>query len=234
MRIDVWSDVVCPWCWIGKARLEKAIASFAHAGDVEVVFRSFELDPSTPKDLDISTDEMLAKKFGVARPQIDAMHERLRGLGRADGVDFQFERARTSNTFDAHQVLQLAKSQGKQLAMSDRLFRANFAEGVRIGARQELVRLATEVGLDGGDVAAALDEERFAAAVREDEAQARALGITGVPFFVVGGAIGVSGAQSMEVLHQALEQAWASRPAPAVAKADGTCGDDGCEVQEPR
>lgn len=231
MRIDVWSDVVCPWCWLGKARLEKAIASFPHQSEVEVVFRSFELDPRTPKDLDIATDEMLAKKFGVSRPQIDAMHERLRSLGQADGVDFHFERARTSNTFDAHQVLQLAKSQGKQLAMSDRLFRANFAEGVRVGARPELVRLATEVGLDGAEVAAALDEERFAIAVREDEAQAQALGITGVPFFVYERAIGVSGAQSVDVLRQAMDQAWARRAAVAVPEADGACGDDGCEVR---
>jgi predicted DsbA family dithiol-disulfide isomerase len=214
MRVDVWSDVVCPWCWLGKARLEKALASLDKAGDVEVVFRSFELDPRTPKDLDIPTDEMLAKKFGVARPQIDAMHERLRSLGRADGIDFHFERARTSNTFEAHQLLQLARSQGKQRMMGDRLFRANFEEGVRVGSRPELVRLGTEVGLDGAEVQAALEEERFAPAVREDEAQARAFGITGVPFFLLDGKLAVPGAQSVDVLRQALEQAWDQR-APA-------------------
>jgi predicted DsbA family dithiol-disulfide isomerase len=210
MKVDVWSDVICPWCWLGKARLEKAIASF-EGEEVEVVFRSFELDPRTPKDLDVPTDEMLAKKFGVGRPQIDAMHERLRGLGQADGIDFHFERARTSNTFDAHQLLQLARAQGKQRAMSDRLFRANFAEGVRVGSRPELVRLASEVGLDGADVRAALEEERFAPAVREDEAQARAFGITGVPFFLLDGKLAVSGAQSVDVLRQALQQAEAQR-----------------------
>ncbi len=148
MRIDVWSDVICPWCWLGNARLEKAIAGFAHRQQVEVVQRSFELDPGTPKDLDISTDELLAKKFGAGRAQIDAMHERLDALGKADGVEFRFERARTSNTFDAHQVLHLARAHGKETAMAGRLFRANFQESVRVGDRKELVRLGTEVGLD--------------------------------------------------------------------------------------
>jgi predicted DsbA family dithiol-disulfide isomerase len=232
MRVDVWSDVVCPWCWLGKARLEKAVASLDQADEIEVVFRSFELDPRTPRDLDIPTDEMLAKKFGVARPQIDAMHERLRSLGRADGIDFHFGRARTSNTFEAHQLLQLARSQGKQRTMGDRLFRANFAEGVRVGSRPELVRLGTEVGLDGAEVQAALEEERFAPAVREDEAQARAFGITGVPFFLLDGKLAVPGAQSVDVLRQALEQAWDQRAAGSAAGegGGGACGDDGCAV----
>ena len=212
MKVDVWSDVVCPWCWLGKARLEKAVASLDQADEIEVVFRSFELDPRTPKDLDIPTDEMLAKKFGVGRPQIDAMHERLRSLGRADGVDFRFERARTSNTFDAHQLVHLARARGgKESAMVGRLFRANFQEGVRVGDRKELARLAAEVGLDAAEAEEALADQRYASAVQGDEDEARALGISGVPFVLADREFGVSGAQSVEVLRRMLDMTWVKR-----------------------
>lgn len=227
MRIDVWSDVVCPWCWLGKARLEKALAAFPH--EVEVVFRSFQLDPGAPKDLDVPTDEMLQKKYRIGRAQVEAMHERLRGMGLADGLDFRFERARTSNTFDAHQVIHLAKAHGKQHEMADRLFRAQFHEGVRVGDRGELVRLATEVGLDADEVTSALDDQRYAEAVRADLAEARTLGVTGVPFFLVDGELGVSGAQPLEVFREMLAQGWSSRAARRDGSADA-CGDDGCEV----
>ncbi len=235
MRIDVWSDVVCPFCWLGKARLEKALAAFPHRDEVEVVFRSFELDPRAPKDLDIPSDEMLAKKYGMGRAQIQATHERMRAQGLADGIDFRFERSRTSNTFEAHQLLHLARAHGKQLAMADRLFRAQFHEGVRVGDRKELVRLAGEVGLDPTEAEAALEDQRHAAAVREDEAQAKAYGISGVPFFVVaqgGGApaLGVSGAQPLDVFRQVLERGWSNRPAPKTDAQAGTCDDDGCAV----
>jgi predicted DsbA family dithiol-disulfide isomerase len=215
MRIDVWSDVVCPWCWIGKARLEKAIAAFPHKDDVDVVHRSFQLDPTTPNDLDVSTDEMLVKKFGIGQAQIDAMHERLRSLGSADGVEFHFERARTSNTFAAHELIHLAGVHGKRAAMTGRLFKANFEEGVRVGDRMELLRLATEVGLDAAEAEEALADERFAAAVRDDIAQARSLGISGVPFFLADGSFVVSGAQSVDVLRRMLDAAWAKRPNPS-------------------
>jgi predicted DsbA family dithiol-disulfide isomerase len=208
MRVDVWSDVVCPWCWLGNARLDKALAAFPHREQVEVVFRSFELDPRASKELDIPTDEMLSKKYGFGPAQIKAMHERLHGLGMADGIDFRFELARTSNTFEAHQVIHLARASGKGKPMADRLFRAQFHDGVRIGSRAELVRLATEVGLDAPAVESALDEQRFAPAVRSDEEKAKGLGISGVPFFLVEGVPGVSGAQPVETLSQMLEAGW--------------------------
>ncbi len=207
MRIDVWSDVVCPWCYLGKARLEKVVAASPRAGEIEVVFRSFELDPRTPKDLDVPTDAMLAKKYGMGRAQIDAIHERLRAMGRAEGIDFHFDRTRTSNTFEAHELIKLASEHDRQKAMVDRLFRAQFEEGVRVGDREALVRVATELGLDPGEVRGALDSERFAAEVRADENEARELGISGVPFFAFGGSIGVSGAQPGEVLRAALDEA---------------------------
>jgi predicted DsbA family dithiol-disulfide isomerase len=212
MRLEVWSDVVCPWCWLGNVRLEKVLAQWPHADQVEVVYRSFELDPSTPRDLDIPTDEMLAKKFGVGPAQIDAMHERLRSLGRADGVDFRFERARTSNTFDAHQLVHLARARGgKESAMVGRLFRANFQEGVRVGDRKELARLAAEVGLDAAEAEEALADQRYASAVQGDEDEARALGISGVPFVLADREFGVSGAQSVEVLRRMLDMTWVKR-----------------------
>jgi predicted DsbA family dithiol-disulfide isomerase len=215
MRIDVWSDVICPWCWLGNARLEKALSAFPHRENVELVFRSFELDPRSSKDLDIPTNEMLGKKYGFGPAQIDAMHERLHGLGMADGIEFRFERARTSNTFEAHQLIHLASAKGKQKEMAQRLFVAQFHEGVRIGDTKELVRLAVEVGLDAAEVEAALDEQRFAPAVRADEEDARTLGISGVPFFLVDGELAVSGAQSVEVLGELLVEAWSKSAATA-------------------
>ncbi|MBX3232202.1 MAG: DsbA family oxidoreductase [Labilithrix sp.] len=203
VRIDVWSDVICPWCWLGRARLEKAVAAFG-SERVEVVFRSFELDPKSDPDLDVSTNEMLQKKFGIGPAQLEAMHDRLRKLGAADGIEYRFDKTRTSNTFAAHQLVVFAKESGKQLAMVDRLFAANFKEGVRIGDRAALVKLAGEVGLDTSAVEAGLAEDRWAEAVRADEAEARTIGISGVPFFLFDGKVAVSGAESAEVLGRAL------------------------------
>ncbi len=211
MRLDVWSDVVCPWCWLGNARLEKALAAFPQRDQVEVVFRSFELDPRADATLDIPTNEMLAKKYGFGPAQIAAMHEKLHDLGVADGIEFRFERARTSNTFDAHQLIHLANKHGKQKVMTDRLFRAQFNEGVRIGDRKELVRLGAEIGLDAGEVEAALGDQRYAAAVRSDESDARQLQISGVPFFLVDLELAVSGAQSVETLGELLAEAQAKK-----------------------
>lgn len=213
MRVDVWSDVICPWCWLGNARLDKALASFPHAAEVEVVPRSFELDPTTPKDLDVPTDTMLAKKLNVGPAQIQAMHARLRGLGEAEGIEYRFERARTSNTFDAHQLIHLGRARGKAAAVATRLFRANFNQGVRVADRKELVRLAADVGLDGAEAEEALADQRFALDVRADEEQARGLGISGVPFFLVDGRLAVSGAQPVEVMLRMLDAGWEKRQA---------------------
>lgn len=205
MRIDVWSDVICPWCWLGRARLEKAVA--ASGEKVDVMFRSFELDPKSDKALNISTNEMLQKKFGMGQPQIDQMHARLQGLGKADGIDYQFDKARTSNTFDAHQLIHLAKARGKQGDIVDRLFVANFRDGVRIGDRAALVKIATEAGLDEKEAADALETQRFAADVRADEADAKKYGVSGVPYFLFNGKVAVSGAESVDILVKAVQKA---------------------------
>lgn len=204
MKVEVWSDVICPWCWLGRARLAKAVAASPKKSEIEVVFRSFELDPSTPKDLDVSTNEMLKKKFGIGQAQIDAMHERIAGMGKEEGIEFRFDKTRTSNTFEAHQLVHLAAAHGKRTEMVDRLFEANFHDGIRVGDRTKLVALAVEIGLAQADVEAALETQEYAAAVRADEAQAKTLGISGVPFFLVDGETGISGAESVAVLARAL------------------------------
>lgn len=204
MKVEVWSDVICPWCWLGRARLAKAVQASPKSAEIEVVFRSFELDPSTPADLDIPTNEMLKTKLGMGQAQIDAMHERIAQMGKEDGIDFRFEKARTSNTFEAHQIVHLAAEQGKRTEMVDRLFLASFHDGARVGDRAQLLALAAEIGVSGAQ--AALESQRFAAAVRADEAAAKRLGIGGVPFFLVDGKRAVSGAQSVDVLARALAQ----------------------------
>ncbi len=237
MKIEVWSDVVCPWCWIGERRLASALARFDHRDDVEVVFHSFELDPSTPRDLDAKTTEHLAKKYGLGPAQLAAMLDRVRGLGRAEGLDMKLEATRTANTFDTHRLIHLAAAHGEQRAMVDRLFRAYFTDCARVGDRALLAALAAEIGLDEAEVTDALAGDRFADAVRADEAKARALGISGVPFYLVDGAIGVSGAQPAEVLIDVLAKAWAKNPTPraarvadAAATPGGACDDGSCAV----
>ena len=207
MRIDVWYDVICPWCWLGKARLDKALADVAN---VEVVSHSFELDSRSAKDLDVSNVEHIAKKYGMGRAQIDALHARIEAMGREVGIDFQFERVRTANTFDAHQLVHHARSVGGQKAanaMVDRLFVANFHDGLRVGSRDVLLKLAEDAGLDPAEAKAALEGQRWADEVRADERRASEIGISGVPFFLFDGKVQVSGAQSIDVLRQAIDRA---------------------------
>jgi predicted DsbA family dithiol-disulfide isomerase len=210
MKIDVWYDVVCPWCWLGKARLDTALAGFDGRDGVEVVTHSFELDPRTPADLDVAGTDMLQQKFGMGRAQIESLHGRIAAMGREVGIEFRFDRVRTANTFDAHQLVHHARATGGEAsanAMVDRLFRANFRDGLRVGSRDVLLGLAKEAGLDEADVRAALDEQRHASLVRADEARAEELGVNGVPFFVFDGKLRVSGAQSVDILRTALERA---------------------------
>ncbi len=229
MKIEVWSDVVCPWCWIGKRRLERALERFDHRDDVEVVFRSFELDPHAPKRDGGKTTEHLSKKYGLGRAQLAAMLERVRGLGRAEELDMRLEETHTANTFDAHRLLQLARSKGRQRALADRLFRAHFTDCASLNDHAALARVAAEGGLDEAEAADVLASDRFADEVRADEAQARALGIQGVPFYAIEGAVGVSGAQPVEVLLDVLQKVWAKNPTPR-AKDGEVCEDDRCGV----
>jgi predicted DsbA family dithiol-disulfide isomerase len=233
LRIDIWSDIACPWCYVGKRRLEGALAQFAHKDDVAIHWRAFELDPSAPRvrDADGGYAARLARKYGSSTAQAEERLRHMTELAAADGLDFRFDRIRPGNTFDAHRLLHLAGLRGVQDALKERLLRAYMTEGQAIGVPEVLAPLAREAGLDEAEVRALLDGDRYAAEVRADEAEAHALGISGVPFFVIGGRLGVSGAQTSDVLLGALDRGWSElRAAPIEQLAEGAaCGPDGCD-----
>jgi predicted DsbA family dithiol-disulfide isomerase len=208
MNVEIWSDVVCPWCYIGKKRFEAALARFEHREELDIVWRSFELDPAASHELSGDYPSRLARKYGVSVEEARAMIERVTRAGAGVGIEFRFDIGRPGNTFDAHRVIHLAGDHGVQVAMVQRLFAAAFTEGRPIGDRDTLAALATEVGIDADEAATMLDSDRYAAEVRADEQEARALGITAVPFFVFDRTHGVAGAQSPEVLLEVLRQAW--------------------------
>ncbi len=235
MKVEIWSDVVCPWCYVGKRRFEEALRGFEHADQVEVEWKSFELDPGARSEEDregADYTDRLARKYGTSRAGAQQMIDNMTAAAAAEGLDFHFERAVAANTFDAHQVIHLAASHGIQDQVKERLLLGYFTEGAAVGDRETLVRLAAEAGLDQAQVAEALEQQTFAAAVRADESEAHALGISGVPFFVIDRKYGVSGAQPAEQLVQVLERAWAeSRPLTMVAaNDDAACGPDGCAI----
>jgi predicted DsbA family dithiol-disulfide isomerase len=229
LTIDVWSDIVCPWCAIGKRRLEQALAQFGHADDVEVVWRAFELDPDAPAVREGDNITRLAEKYGRTRAEALAMTRRVEETAAQDGLDFHLTKARSGNTFDAHRVLHLAAEHGLQGKVKERLMRGYMTEGEAIGEHEVLVKLASEAGLDAEAVRAVLASDRYAREVREEEDAARSLGVNGVPFFVLGGKYAVSGAQPAHVMRRALEQAWSSLPESEAASQEGAaCGPDGC------
>jgi predicted DsbA family dithiol-disulfide isomerase len=231
LRIDVWSDVACPWCYVGKRRLEAALAQFPHRESTFVVWRAFELDPSAPRELDRSESyvQRLATKYGVSTSEAQGMIDTMVGVAAQDGLEFRFDKIRPGNTFDAHRVIHFARDSGKQDAMKERLLRAYMTEGECVGDREVLTRLAAEVGLERGAVVALLAADTNHEAVREDEAEARKIGIRGVPFFVLDAKYAVSGAQPTEVLLGALSQAWETRHPVMLPLGEGaTCGPEGC------
>ncbi len=238
MKVEIWSDVVCPWCYIGKRRFEAALAEFPSRDQVEVEWKAFELDPtadSAPAGEPAGEREYatrLAAKYGTDVDSAQQMIDTMTAQAATEGLDFHFETAVRANTVDAHQVIHLAGLRGVQDAVKERLLRAYFTEGEAVGDRDSLVRLAAEAGLDPAEVRDVLDEGRYVSAVRADEAEAQALGIRGVPFFVVDRKYGVSGAQPAEVLRQVLDRAWSERaPLIPVVGGDATaCGPDGCAV----
>lgn len=228
----MWSDIACPWCYVGKRRLEAALAEFPHRDAVELVWRAFELDPSAPRDLGATPSyaARLARKYGSSVAEAEQMIARMTATAAADGLDFHFERIRPGNTFDAHRLLHLARGRGLQDALKERLFRAYFCEGEPIGDVRALARLAGEVGLAADEVDALLTGDAHAREVRGDEEEARRLGIRGVPFFVFAGRHAVSGAHPAETLLAALTSAWADvHGQDEQAIAGAACGPDGCD-----
>jgi predicted DsbA family dithiol-disulfide isomerase len=217
LRVDVWSDIACPWCYVGKRRLEAAIARMPSPGDVEVVWRSFQLDAKAPRVSRARTSyaERLAKKYRASLEQANAMIARMTSVAAAEGLSFRFERVKPGNTFDAHRVLHLAGERGVQGAVTERLMRGYLIEGEAIGDRKTLARLAGEAGLDPEEVRRTLAGAAYADAVRADVEEAGLLGIHAVPFFDLGGVYAVTGAQAIDVLHGALAQAWGEAPEQA-------------------
>ncbi|MGH2515580.1 MAG: DsbA family oxidoreductase [Ktedonobacterales bacterium] len=237
MQVEIWSDVVCPWCYIGKRRFESALAQFPHRDDVTVTFRSFQLDPDAPRTPDGTAAEVLAHKYGVSQAQAAAMNDRVSGIAAEEGLEYHLERAQHANTFDAHRLLHLAAAHDRQLEAKERLLRAYFTEGAAIADSETLVRLVAEAGIDADEARATLSGDAYADAVRADERRARVLGITGVPFFVVDEKYGVSGAQPAEVLEEVLERAWSdAHPLLMTGAEDGSeagigaCDDGVCAV----
>jgi predicted DsbA family dithiol-disulfide isomerase len=208
VKIEVWSDFGCPFCYIGKRRLERALESFSHRDEIELVYRSFELDPGAPKDTESSIHELLAVKYGLSLEQAKESNRNVAQQAQTEGLTYNFDTIIPTNTFDAHRLAHYAGEQGKAKEMTERLFRAYFTDSLHIGDRDTLVRLAEEVGLDGAAVREVLEQNTYADAVREDENEARRLGIRGVPFFVLHGKYAVSGAQPLEIFQGALLRAW--------------------------
>jgi predicted DsbA family dithiol-disulfide isomerase len=204
MRVDIWSDLVCPWCYVGKRRFERALADFAGRDDVDVVHRSFQLNPAAPRDHQTNRREMLMRKYRLTPQQVDEMDARMVRIAAADGLEYHLDGTVSGNTGDAHQLVHFARDHGAQDAMIERLYRAYFVDRHSIFDRDSLVTLAGQAGLDQTEAGAALREDRYAAAVERDMEAARRLGITGVPFFLIDERVGVSGAQSSDVFLEAL------------------------------
>ena len=206
IHVDVWSDIACPWCYIGKRKFEAGLAAFEGAEDVTVTYHSFELAPDTPVDFEGSSADFLAKHKGMPLEQVEQMHRQVTAIAKDVGLDYDFDSVRQTKTLLAHQALHFAKEHDKQLELVERIFRAYFEEGRHVGKIDELVALGADAGLDADELRAALEDGRYAKDVDADLAQARAYGIQGVPFYVIGGKYGVSGAQRPEVFTQALTQ----------------------------
>ncbi len=233
MKVDIWSDVVCPWCYIGKRRFEAALARFSHRDDVEVRWHSFQLDPSTPSHPEDGYAERLAAKYGSTPEQAQGMLDEMTAAAAAEGLDFHFEKAAAGGTFDAHRLLHLAADRGVQDALKERLLRAVFTQGEATSDHEVLVRLGVEAGLDADEARLALASGTYAAEVRGDQEQARRFGINGVPFFVVDGTYGVSGAQPADLLLEVLDKAWSVAHPLTMVTSGGSgpaCDGDSCPV----
>ncbi len=210
IRIDIWSDIACPWCYIGKRRLESALDRFDGA-PVEVNWHSYQLNPASPVDYTGNHAEYLAQHLGASPEQVRQMDQQITGLAAREGLDYHLDDIKVTNTAKAHELIHFAETQGKGAEMKERLLKAYFTEGKHVGHVADLADLAAEIGLDRAEAEAALNSGAFAKAVAEDKAQAAAYGISGVPFFVIDGKYGLSGAQEADLFLQALGKVQAER-----------------------
>jgi predicted DsbA family dithiol-disulfide isomerase len=212
MKVEIWSDIVCPWCYIGKRRWEAGLGQFAHRDQVEVVWRSFELNPNAEHHAGERLTDTLAQKFGMTPAQVEALHEKMTALAAEEGLEYHLDQAQPGNTFDAHRLLHLAAHHHLQGALKERLMRAYFTEGLPIGDRDSLLDLGTTVGLDADDVRGVLETDAFSDEVRADERRASLFGVQGVPFFAIDERYGISGAQAAAHIAAVLEHAWSASP----------------------
>ena len=211
MEVEIWSDIACPWCYIGKRRFEAALAAFEHAADVHVTWRSFELDPGAPPERAGDRVTRLAEKYGMTEERAREMEQHVSDAAASEGLEFRFDIARSGSTFDGHRIVHHAAEQDLQDAMKERLLHAYFSEGRLVADHETLIALAIEVGLDEGTVRDTLAGERYAEQVRDDERTAARLGISSVPTFVVDRTLGASGAHPPDALLELLRQGWAKR-----------------------
>ena len=234
MNVDIWSDIACPWCFIGKRRFEKALAEFPHRDEVTVTWHSYQLDPTLPQHYDGSELDYLAKVKRMDPTQVRGMLDHVTSTAATEGLQYDFDGLVVANSFAAHELLHLAKEHGVAGTVKEALLSAHFEKAQDIGDRRVLVAIGTPAGLDAGEVNAALDSRRYREAVEGDIRQARSLGIQGVPFFVIENKWGISGAQPSELFSQALEQAWRECNPLVMVQPDGddaaACGPDGCAI----
>jgi predicted DsbA family dithiol-disulfide isomerase len=233
LNVEIWSDIACPWCYIGKRRFEAALARFEHAGEVEVRWRSFELDTHAPARRPVGVVEHLAAKYGQTPAAAQGMVDHMERMAAGEGLELHLEKTQGGNTFDAHRLLHLAAERGRQHELKDGLFRSYFTDGRPVADRGALAEVAEAAGLDRAEAEAVLEGDAYAAAVREDEEQAYSLGISAVPFFVLNRKYGVPGAQDPEVLLDALRKAWTdAHPLEEIGAGpgDAACQGDACTI----
>jgi predicted DsbA family dithiol-disulfide isomerase len=240
MKIEIWSDVACPWCYIGKRRFEAALAEFPHRESVDVRWRSYQLDPTVPEHYDGTELDYLSTRKGLAPAQVTQMFEHVAAQGKEVGLNYRFDDVVVANSFTAHRLIHLAAAHGKQDAAKERLLSDHFEHGKDIGSREYLSSVAQDLGLDPAEVAELFTSDKYSDDVRRDIAEARAIGVTGVPFFVIDRKYGLSGAQPSEVFTQALNQAWQEAHPLVMVSAPGAdggsagdaaaCGPDGCSI----
>lgn len=237
MKIEVWSDFACPFCYIGKRRLEQAIEKFPHRDNVEVEFKSFELDPNSPKDIDMNIHEILSQKYGMSVEQAKQMNANVGKQAEEVGLTYHFDTMIPTNTFDAHRLAKYAVDNGLGAQMNERLLKAYFTDSKKISDHDTLADLAEEIGLDRKEALTILSGTNFSDSVKANEEEARQLGITGVPFFVLNEKYAISGAQPVEAFSNALQMVWDEIKTPLKiinpkkSKSE-YCTDEGCEVTE--
>ncbi|MBP1990657.1 DsbA family oxidoreductase [Paenibacillus eucommiae] len=228
MKVEIWSDFLCPFCYIGKRRFEAALEQFAHRDKVEVVFRSFELDPNADRDLKEDVHSMLSAKYGMSREQAKAANDDLTKQAAAVGLTYHFDTMILTNSFDAHRLTHWAATHSKRSEMTERLLKAYFTDSKHIGDHETLAALAAEVGLDQAEAAAVLASSQFTNEVRSDEEEGSRLGIRGVPFFVINRKYGISGAQPSQVFMETMQKAWDEDN--TLTMVDNSAGSEGADA----